>query len=391
MYMIKHGITFSLICLCFLNPVNGQQTFQKPGKKTRNQLTQEGAYLKTMFTFDAESVDTVPQAGMEPDLVPRYRNMDFVQGIVKPLLEGSATVYKANYWGGVPQFLEKTSFDLMDTSQILYQFNAGWDTSYLIETDGSMQSLPVYKKVNYSEISGIFFFESWWLDARDSRLYKDVIAYQPIREYQAISQDNPETMATQRRLVCMVIPELPMVPVKKMKYRSRDFRPLRLGHTYTMKLYNKSYDQYIYREELQSGVRKQEFEEWQYHHFDFYRHFDRDNLLSQIITAIMDGTLTASYPGAERAVMDRLTLVNLLHDIPEEAEFDPPDVITPEQYPLDELNSVEFHEDWYVNPDNLQIYKDVKKITINRHKKLHDNYTGEFIRETVTPLFAIWF
>jgi hypothetical protein len=52
---------------------------------------------------------------------------------------------------------------------------------------------------------------------------------------------------------------------------------------------------------------------------------------------------------------------------------------------------VEFLEDWYVNPDNLQIYKDVKRITINRHKRQHDNYTGEFIRENVTPLFAIWF
>ena len=389
--MTKNLLFLSLVCIFLTNIVSAQPPFRKPGRKTHNQLTHDGTFLKTMFTFDTDRFDTVPQAGMEPDLVPVYKNEDIVQGIIQPVLEGKVNVYKANYWGGIPQFLEKSSFDLMDTAQILYQFNAGWDTSYIIETDGSMQTLPVYRQVKFGEVSGLFFFESWWLDAKDFRFYKDVIAYEPIREYQALSQENPETTEIFKRLLFLVVPELPVEAPQKKKYRLKNFKPLRLNHTYEFKLYNRSYDKYIFREELQTGVRKQEFEEWQYHHFDFYKYFDREYFLVQIIKGVLEGRLTACHPGTDRNVMDRAELIRLLHDIPEDADYTPPKTITPEQYPLDELNSLVFHEDWYVNPDNLQIYKDVKQLTINRHKRQYDSYTGEFIRESVNPLFTVWF
>jgi hypothetical protein len=390
--MTKKLLFFSLICTFLINSVSAQQALRKPGKKTHNQLTQDGTYLKTMFSFETDKIDTIPQVGLEPDLVHIYKNEDIVQGMVIPVLEGKISVYKANYWGGVPQFLEKSSFDLMDTAQILYQFNAGWDTSYIIETDGSMQSMPVYRPVKFGEVSGIFFFESWWLDAKDFRFYKDVIAYQPIREYQALSRDNPESTEMQKRLVFMVVPELPTeIVAQKKKYRLKNFKTLRSDHSYEIKLYNRSYDKYIFREELQTGVGKQEFEEWQYHHFDFYKYFDRENFLVQIIKGILEGKLTVCHPGTEKNVIHKAELIKLLHDIPEGAEFAPPKIITPEQYPLDQLNSLVFHEDWYVNPDNLQIYKDVKGLTINRHRRLYDNYTEEFIRETKAPLFTVWF
>ena len=107
--MTKYLIMSGLICALFLNSVCGQQTFRKPGRKSRNQLTQEGTYLKTMFTFEVDRFDTVPLPGREPELVPLYRNEDVVRKIIQPVLEGNATVYKSNYWGGIPQFLKKTS------------------------------------------------------------------------------------------------------------------------------------------------------------------------------------------------------------------------------------------------------------------------------------------
>lgn len=389
--MSKYLIFLSLTCMFLIDMASAQQGFRKPGRKTQNKLAHDGTYLKTMFTFETKRFDTVPQVGQEPDLLPIYKNEDIVKEIIQPVLEGKVSVYKANFWGGIPQFLEKSSFELMDTAQILYQFNAGWDTSYIIETDGSMKSMPVYRPVKFGEISGLFFFESWWLDAKDFRFYKDVIAYEPIREYQAPSRDNHESTEMMKRLVFMVIPELPLERHQKKKYRSKNFKALRLNHSYEVKLYNRSYDKYIYREELQTGVPKQEFEEWQYHHFDFYKYFDRENFLIQIIKGILEGKLTVCYPGPEKNIMDQAELIKLLHDIPEGAEYTPPSNITPEQYPVDELNSLLFLEDWYVNEDNLQIYKDVKQLTINRHKRLYDNYTGEFIREAIAPLFTIWF
>ena len=70
---------------------------------------------------------------------------------------------------------------------------------------------------------------------------------------------------------------------------------------------------------------------------------------------------------------------------------DPVTRLTPEDYPLSDLNSIRFHEDWYINPGNLQIYKDVRGITINRHESLIDNYTGDFIQGSVKSLFTVWF
>ena len=389
--MTKYLIISGLICTLFLNNVCGQQTFRKPGRKTRNQLTQEGTYLKSMFTFETGRFDTLPLPGMEPELIPVYRNEDVVRKIIQPVLEGNATVYKSNYWGGIPQFLKKTSFELMDTVQVLYQFNAGWDTSYIIETDGSMQPIPVYRKVKTGEISGLFFFESWWLDEKSYRFYKDVIAYQPIREYQAMSRTNPESTETMKRLVFMVIPEFPVPSPRKIKYKRRDYVILRPDHQYVVPLYNRSYDQYIFREELQTGVGKKEYEEWQYHHFDFYKYFDRDRFLEKIITGVLAGKLNACHPGTDQKPMNQAELIHLLHNIPEEADYDPPASISPEQYPLNELNSVVFQENWYLNPVSLQVYKEVIQLTVNRHNRQYDNYTGEFIRESVDPLFTVCF
>jgi hypothetical protein len=389
--MTQYLFLIGLICLWLTDPASGQQSFPRPGRKTRNQLTQDDPYLKTMFTFGTERFDTVFNQGLEPDLVPVYNNEDIVQGIIQPVLMGKVPVYKADYWGGIPQFMEKSSFNLMDTAQILYQLNAGWDTSYIIETDGSVQPVPVYRKFRPGEISGIFFFESWWLDAKSYRFYKDVIAYEPIREYQSMSRENPETTETMKRLVFMVIPEMPPAVPKKKKYRSNDFILLRSGHHYKVKLYNRSYDQYIFRDELQTGVNQQEYEKWQYHHFDFYRYFDPDKFLEEIITGILDGKLTACHPGPDKRLMEKAELISLLYNIPEEADYKPPSTISPEQYPLDELNSVVFGEDWYLNPENLQIYKDVRQLTVNRHQRQYDNYTGEFIRESVEPIFTVWF
>jgi hypothetical protein len=373
-----------------IHGLNAQQAFRKPGKKTRNQLTLDGTYLKTMFTFQTIRWDTLLEQGMEPEVVPVYRNEDIVQQIIQPVLDGEVEVYKANFWGGIPQFLEKTSFEGMDTAQILYQFNAGRDTSYIIETDGSMQPVPVYRRIDPMEISGLFFFESWWLDARDFRFYKDVIAYQPIREYRTLSRENPETTRTMRRLVFMVIPELPVRSPHQIKYRPRDFILLRPGHQYVVPLYNRSYDQYLFREELQTGIKTQEYEEWQYHHFDFYKYFDRDRFLEKIITGVLADKLHACHPEDQKP-MNPAELIQLLHNIPEEADYDPPATISPEQYPLNELNSVVFQENWYLNPLTLQIYKEVTALTVNRHNRQFDNYTGEFIRESVDPLFTICF
>ena len=66
MFMTKNLFLLSLICMFLINNASAQQAFRKPGRKTQNQLTPVGTYLKTMFSFETDKFDTVPQPGMEP-------------------------------------------------------------------------------------------------------------------------------------------------------------------------------------------------------------------------------------------------------------------------------------------------------------------------------------
>lgn len=397
--MVGIILLFLPVLLC------AQAAFPKPGHRSENLLDIRGPYLKTIYSFTPAKHDSIPQAGSGPLLVPRYGDTVIIPAIFREVFDGKIKVYNPNYWGSVPQLIEKSRYEAFDTSSILRYLGAGWDTSLLIDDHGKMRKMTEYHEIPYNEIMGIFFFEHWWLDKEDCKLYKDVIAYLPIREYLASVYDGYTESELRRRLLFMVIPEWSSGRKEAIKYKSRNFSLLARNVTYEMNLYNKPYNLYLNRKDEYGQISEGEYEEWQYHRFDFYRFFDPDLFLERIISAALNGCLSASLPGEPGHVLSHAEILRLLKNdpadlpaktaaedsnTPEKQALTEPDML-PEDYPLSDLNSIIFTEDWYLNPESLQIYKVVKSLTITRTETKEDPYTGEFIKGKVIPLIRIRF
>ncbi len=396
-------LTAATLLLVFTMPLGAQSGFRKPSRRTHNQLDISGSFLKTIYNFEQAFLDTVPQPGPDPLIVSRYREEELIPMIFDAVFSQNVRVFDPNFWGSVPQLIEKSGYKEFDTLNILNYLSAGWDTSLMISSEGEMEEVTEYRKIPYEEISGLLFFESWWLDAKSHRLYKDVFAYLPIREYLASMYEGYDENEIRRRLLFMVIPEWSSGSMKTVKYNPKTFRPVKKDIQYEVMLYNKAYQFYLYREEEYGRISRAEFYEWQYHYFDFYRHFDANRFLEKIITGVLAGDLQASPPGKQGSILQRDEIIDILFHYPGgETEREKPgseyeeaslqgNGLLPEDYPLTEMNSVIFHEDWYIHPETLQIYKDIRGITVNRTNTRIDNYTGEFLQESVEALFTVWF
>ena len=247
--IIVRSFLSGFLLLAIMVQLLAQEGPEKPARRSDNQLNINGSLLKTVFSFTPSSYDTVPQPGPDPALVAKYSEKDLIPLMFDAVFNDKVSVYDPNYWGTIPQLLDKKSHKKIDTLQILDYLSAGWDTSYMIENDGSTKEVPEYKKIPYDEISGLFFYESWWLDTKTCRMYKDVIAYLPIREYTNTIYDGYEETEVRRRLLFMVLPEWSSGEKKRVKFRARDFQLAKKDIRYEIRLYNKSYEQYLYREE----------------------------------------------------------------------------------------------------------------------------------------------
>ena len=164
---------FLLLALILQLPA--QESPKKPARRSDNQLNINGSLLKTTFFFTPSSYDTIFQSGPDPILVAKYSEKDLIPIIFEAVFDGGISVYDPNYWGTLPQLLERKSHEKFDTMQILSYLSAGWDTSYMIENDGSMKEVPEYKEISYDEVGGLFFYESWWLDSKSRCLRVTVI------------------------------------------------------------------------------------------------------------------------------------------------------------------------------------------------------------------------
>jgi hypothetical protein len=153
--------------------------------------------------------------------------------------------------------------------------------------------------------------------------------------------------------------------------KSEDYELIYKDLSYEMNLYNKPYSDYIYRKELKNNISQAEYEEWEYHQFDFYRDFDRDFFLRQLLSSVQQGGFRAFRPGEPSVYLTADELEQLL------------------EVPRTEINSIIFQEDWYLNRKNLDLKKVVKSLILVRHIDEYDNYTGEFIRTRKEQLAGI--
>jgi len=323
----------------------------------------------------------------------KYENTELIMPLFFKIFKENFKVYDPNFWGSIEDLTQTGPTGLIDTNGILLYMHAGWDTAFSINENNQIALVPFYTPIDYKEISGLFFFESWYLSPDNGFLEKDVIAYFPVREYWDEHLLETEQRERQQRLVFMVYTGEEKCKFKKSRpeKRHKDLTLIYKGIEYELGLFNHPYNKYTYRDTRGADISDEEYNEWAYHTFDFYKLFDPERFLKVIIQMILDGRLHAVDPYNPKRDLTKEEIIRRIGETSYQYyDQDGQSTIKKsETIRYDNLNSVVFNEDWYFDPDLLKICKKVNSITIVKHDKQHDEYTGDYLRLIKTPVITV--
>jgi hypothetical protein len=344
-----------------------------------NGLLPGNCYIKYIYDFPYET-KKVFYSERFPDLeIKKYLNADLIRPVFDKILKEGFQVSDPNYRGSVEDLICSGAPAPIDTNLIMRYMHAGWDTSFSIDENNQITAMPVYTQPDYSEISSLFFFEKWYLNPEKGFLSKEVIAYFPIRDYWDEYALEEGQLVKLKRLVCMVYQGTGDAEKKKSRIKSEfpGYKHLYSGITSVLNLCNRPYYEYIHRDEITSGVSEEEYNEWEYYTFDFYKNFYPEEFLKIIIGLTLQGRFKAEDPDIPGKFLTKGEIMEKFNEI---NEYD---------IKYDQLNSVIFNEDWYLNPSSLNIMKKVNSITLVKHEYQYDDYTGDLLRVIKTPLFTV--
>lgn len=345
---------------------------------SRNALLPDKCYLKYIYEFPFES-KPIFYSERFPDLETRsYLNSDLIDPLFNRILNDGYPVSDPNWWGSIKELINSGKLPAIDTVRILKYLHAGWDTTFSIDENSMISLLPVYNDPDLSKISGLFFFESWFLDKRKGFLNKEVVAYMPIYEYWDESALERGEQTKLKRLVFLVY-QGEQDP-KKQKNVMTDpehagFMLLYKGVKSELNLYNRPYSFYLHRD--QDVTTEDQYNEWEYHTFDFYKDFNTGRFLEAIISMTLEGRFLAEDPANPGDIIPAKELHNMISNARKTKII------------YDDMNSVVFNEDWYFNPETLSILKKVNSITILKHDYQFDEYTGDFLRVVKSPIIIV--
>ncbi len=370
------------------------QIFRNPfHRRSSNALLTENCYIKYQYTFPYNT-STVYYSDKLPNLdLRQYENGEIMELLFNKIFKENYKVYDPNFWGSVEDLVQTGPPGLIDTNEILLYMHAGWDTAFSFNENKEISLMPFYTPPDYKEISGLFFFESWYLSPNKGYLEKNVIAYFPIREYWNEYSLNAGEASRQKRLIFMLYDGEENSKFKKLRSRKKP-KGLTLiysGIEHELELYNRPYYDYIYRDDTETDISDEEYNEWGYHTFDFYRDFDVDRFLKAIIRLVLDGKIRAADPDDLKKNLNKEEIIQRIGEIPYDKNDDNGQQTAIQSVTIryDNLNSVIFNEDWYIDQGSLKIFKKVNSITIVRHDIQYDDYTGEFLRLKKTPVITV--
>jgi len=363
-----HHILPVILVLSYLSTSCGfSQIFRNPfHRRGSNALLTENCYIKYQYTFPYNT-STVYYSDKLPNLNMRqYKNKEIMGLLFNKIFKENYKVYNPDYWGSVEKLVRTGPPELIDTNEILLYMRAGWDTAFSFNENNGISLIPFYTPPDFKEISGLFFFESWYLSPKKGDLEKNVIAYFPVHEYwNEYSLDAGEA-SRQKRLVFMVYNGDESSTFKKF-LTGRKLKNMTLifsGIEHELKLYNRPYYDYIYRDENETDISDEEYYEWGYHTFDFYRDFDADRFLKAIIQLVLDGKIRAADPHDLKKNLNKEEIIQRIGEMPYDKNDDngQQTAIQSTSIRYDNLNSIIFNE---------------------------DDYTGEFLRLKKTPVITV--
>lgn len=240
-----------------------------------------------------------------------------------------------------------------DMEKILKDLGGKSDTLVLIDKNGKDKKSVVNQPIDTSQLQALLFFDKWFFDKEKFQLTKTVLGYCPVRKYQAPSDDFGEDKWFYRKTEWFVFPEL-----KKGKLKRLGKRMKFLGHfQYEFSIENKTLfgkddENALYLEELDAP-------NWN----SFARQIFRNLLINR---ALSGKSKVVDYYTNNALNLDEIK-ENLGYGVQKVVVIDPEtgqekEIEMETNIYKEDIKSLIFFEDWYIDTKTMRIKKYVKAI-----------------------------
>ncbi len=286
-------------------------------------------------------------------------NFDLHSLLIKKMTNPDFTVYE-DYSPYKGTYLERYDelFVKADISKILSDLGGRSDTILLNNEDGELVETVVNKPVDTVGLKAIMFFDKWLFNEEEFRLTKTVLGFCPIRKYQRPDDDDEYGSWLFRKAGWLVFPEL-----RKGKLRRLEKRMKFLGHfEYEFSidnklLFNKDDENALYLEEMDSPN---------------WNSYARQNFRNVLIIRALSGKSKVVDHATKQPLNQQQIKAKLGFRVEEVILVDPE---TMEEKTMEietgiykeDIKSVLFFEDWYIDLETMRIKKIVKAIAPVRY------------------------
>jgi ankyrin repeat protein len=281
---------------------------------------------------------------------------------------------------------ENMFFKSYTKEEITERLGGGEDEIYMIdEYTGEALGYLIYEEPDPYELEGMVFYDNWYFDKANFEFKKDVTAYGFIRKYYI---DEDWDYAEPRFKICSYIPyDLSAKEKKKLRKKSSLFKRVK----YECLLNNREtyfidpMNEYFYNFNP-SSYEKEESPYWTKH--------AKEIIIDEILQKVLSEQIDAyDYHSGEKIEVN--DIYHRLGAIPDSIYLEDPETwelyleIVQRDIQTDEIQSLIFIEDWYVDPESMYISKEIIGIApVRRYYEMTD-IEGYELNKTIP--FVIYF
>jgi len=320
------------------------------------------SYAKVFYSQNIEKNDISKEFNLSSILVKKMTNPNF------------RTYQDYSPYGGV--FFDRYDeiFVKADVAKVIEDLGGKSDTVTLYNDAGDLVKSVVNQPLDTNELKGLLFFDKWFFDEEEFKFTKEVLAYCPVRRYE--NTFGMEESWYYRKIAWFVFPKMKRRKLKKLEKRMDYLGRFEYEFSVENKLlFGKDDENALYQEEIDSPN---------------WNSFARQNIRNIVINRALSGkSKVVDYQTGNLLSFEQIRknlgyeVKDMIYVNPETGEEKTESVET-EIYKED-IKSMIFIEDWYIDRETMRIKKEVKAIAPVRFY----TYDGVLTKKKVA--FVIYF
>ncbi|MCF6366168.1 MAG: ankyrin repeat domain-containing protein [Bacteroidales bacterium] len=318
-----------------------------------------------------------------------FGNVNFNNLYFNKITKGEIKAY-SNYKPYLTKFEKNNIYNpALSEKEINEKFGAGLITLYMVDVEtGEEYPIEVTAEANLNEIDGIEFYDDWFYNDKDFIFNKNVFSYSPIRHY--LPEDYFDEAESRYKKIAFI--NFEKYNNKKSKKSIKKQAELFKKVKYEFFLYNE--DAYLNKNNINPDINFQ-LSKYEKEEAPFWSSFSKQKIVKSVLNKVLSGKIDAYdfYTGQKLKITDIYERFGANEEIEVwDYDYNTGDEIVikykKEIYP-DEIKSVIFIEDWYLDKKTLQIVKNVIGIAPVRR---YENYEESDIPESEVSIpFVVYF